>query len=57
VHYFILLTSFLAVGAVAGYLFWCLSTLPDIDRLNHFSPFKASKLYSFDNQLLAELYE
>jgi penicillin-binding protein 1A len=50
-------TVILSAGAAAGYLFWCLSTLPDIDRLNHFSPFKASKLYSSDNQLLAELYE
>ncbi len=49
--------AILTAGAAAGYLFWCLSTLPDIDRLNHFSPFKASKLYSYDNQLLAELYE
>jgi len=49
--------AILISGAAAGYLFWCLSTLPDIDRLNHFSPFKASKLYSYDNQLLAELYE
>lgn len=47
----------LSAGATAGYLFWCLSTLPEIDRLNQFSPFKASKLYSHDNQLLAELYE
>ena len=50
-------TAILAAGATAGYLFWCLSTLPDINRLNHFSPFTASKLYSSDNQLLAELYE
>jgi len=49
--------AILASGALASYLFWCLSTLPDIDRLNHFSPFKATKLYSHDNQLLAELYE
>jgi len=47
----------LAAGITAGYVSWCLSTLPDIDRLNHYSPFKASKLYSYDNQLLAELYE
>lgn len=47
----------LSAGATAGYLFWCLSSLPDIERLSHFSPFKASKLYSHDNDLLAELYE
>ena len=57
VRHFLMLAGFLAAGGAAGYLFWCLSTLPDIDRLNHFSPFKASKLYSNDNQLLAELYE
>jgi penicillin-binding protein 1A len=57
VRHFLTLAGFLAAGGAAGYLFWCLSTLPDIDRLNHFSPFKASKLYSYDNQLLAELYE
>ena len=57
VRHFLMVTGFLAAGGAAGYLFWCLSTLPDIDRLNHFSPFKASKLYSYDNQLLAELYE
>ena len=51
------LTGLLVAGMSAGYVFWCLSTLPDIDRLNHYSPFKASKLYSQDNQLLAELYE
>ena len=49
--------AILMAGAAAGYLFWCLSTLPDISRLNHFSPFKATKLFSYDNQLLAELYE
>jgi penicillin-binding protein 1A len=57
VRQFLLLAGLLAVGGVSGYLFWCLSTLPDIDRLNHFSPFKTSRLYSYDNQLLAELYE
>jgi penicillin-binding protein 1A len=49
--------AILTAGALCGYLFWCLSTLPDIDRLNHYSPFKASRLYTYDNQLLAELYE
>ena len=50
-------TSILTTGAAVGYFFWCLSTLPDINRLNHYSPFKASKIFSYDNHLLAEIYE
>ncbi|MCP4714070.1 MAG: PBP1A family penicillin-binding protein [Deltaproteobacteria bacterium] len=46
----------LIIGAAIGYVYWCLVTLPDISRLEEFAPYKASALYSYDNELLTEFY-
>ncbi len=46
----------LAAGSLVGYLFWCAVTLPDISSLEDYAPFKASRLYSYDNHLLTEFY-
>ena len=54
--YFFLISLTLFIGLAGGYTYWIVSTLPDIDSLNSFSPYKSSKLYSYDNILLTELY-
>ncbi len=51
-----LISLTLFIGLVAGYTYWIVSTLPDIDKLDSFSPYKSSKLYTNDNILLTELY-
>jgi len=53
---FFLIPSVLLIGIAVGYIYWVVSTLPDIDLLSSFSPYKSSKLYSYDNVLLKELY-
>jgi len=53
---FFMISLTLSIGLVGGYTYWIVSTLPDIDLLNSFSPYKSSKLYSYDNILLTELY-
>ena len=52
----VLIPLILFVGIAGGYSYWTILTLPDIDPLNSFSPYKSSKLYSSDNVLLKELY-
>ena len=54
--FFFLISLTLFIGLAGGYTYWIVSTLPDIDSLNSFSPYKSSKLYSYDNVLLTELY-
>jgi penicillin-binding protein 1A len=51
-----LIPLILFVGIAGGYTYWTILTLPDIDPMNSFSPYKSSKLYSHDNVLLKELY-
>jgi len=46
----------LATGTVAGYLYWCVATLPDITVLESYAPYEASKIFSYDNELLTEFY-
>jgi len=53
---FSLISLILFIGIASGFIYWSLSALPDIDRLNSFSPYKSSKIYSYDNILLTELY-
>ena len=54
--YFFLISLILFIGLAGGYTYWIVSTLPDIDLLNSYSPYKSSKLYTYDNILLTELY-
>ncbi len=51
-----LLTLFLVAGALGGYVYWCVASLPDVNSLTEITPFKTSKLYSYDNRPLAEFY-
>jgi penicillin-binding protein 1A len=53
---FFLIPMILLIGIAGGYLYWIVSTLPDVDLLSSFSPYKSSRLYSYDNILLSELY-
>lgn len=46
----------LIIGVVSGYIFWCISTIPNIDLLKDYSPYKSSKIFSDDGQLLTELF-
>ena len=46
----------LTAGLCGGYIYWCVSTLPDINVLKDSFPYEASKLYSQDNKLLTEFY-
>jgi len=51
-----LLIIALALAAGGGFLFWCLSNLPNIEQLGEYAPYETSKLYSDDNTLLAEFF-
>ena len=53
---FFLVPLILFVGIAGGYTYWTIATMPEIDLVNSFSPYKSSKLYSYDNVLLTELY-
>ncbi len=44
------------IGILIGFIFWCSSDLPDISLLSIYSPYQASRIYSYDNELLTELY-
>ncbi|MFC1591619.1 penicillin-binding protein 1A [Thermodesulfobacteriota bacterium] len=46
----------LIIGIIGGYIYWCIATLPSIKLLESYEPFKASKLYSHDNELLTQFY-
>ncbi|MBA7580230.1 Biosynthetic peptidoglycan transglycosylase [subsurface metagenome] len=50
------LTATLVAGLIGGYVYWCIATLPDIETLHSYSPYKASEIYSYDNVLLSEFY-
>ncbi|MCP4691095.1 MAG: hypothetical protein GY859_23805, partial [Desulfobacterales bacterium] len=52
----LLLAALLSAAAMGGYLYWCISTLPDVDSLKDYAPFKTSKIYSYDNKPLAEFF-
>jgi penicillin-binding protein 1A len=41
---------------VGCYLYLCFVTLPKIERIEVYRPYEASKLYSYDNELLTEFY-
>ena len=46
----------MAVGLTAGFVYWALSTIPDISQLAEYVPYETSKLYDSDHTLLAELF-
>ncbi len=54
--YLISAAIILMAGLTGGYLYWCLSDIPDVSRLEAYAPFETSILYSSDNEMLAELY-
>jgi len=47
----------LLIGLMGGYVYWCISTLPEIEILENYTPYEASKLYAYDNTLLTEFYK
>jgi penicillin-binding protein 1A len=46
----------LCFGMIGGYIFQCVTTLPNTDALEQYAPYQASKVYSHDNILLTEFY-
>ena len=52
----LLIATILFIGLTGGYVYWCISTLPDIALLEEYSPYESSRLYSNDNMLLTEFY-
>jgi penicillin-binding protein 1A len=43
-------------GFSGGYVYWCISTLPKVDKLSGYASFESSRIYSLDNELLSEFY-
>ncbi len=52
----LLVMSLVSLGTVIGALLWCFSELPDVGILKIYSPYKASQVFSHDNQLLSEFF-
>jgi len=52
----LLIATILFIGLTGGYVYWCISTLPNIVLLEEYSPYESSRLYSNDNMLLTEFY-
>ena len=56
----VLIIIFFFVGALAGggggFLYWTLSDLPKLNAIEEYIPFESSKVYSGDEQLIAEFY-
>jgi penicillin-binding protein 1A len=52
----LLVMSLVSLGTVLGALLWCFSELPDVSILKIYSPYKASQVFSHDNQLLSEFF-
>jgi penicillin-binding protein 1A len=46
----------LLLGAGGGYVLWCVSTLPPIDRIQEYSPFESSRIFSSDSVQLSEFF-
>jgi penicillin-binding protein 1A len=51
-----ILPGALLLGLAGGYAYWCIASLPDIDRLSSHAPYMASALFSYDNRKLSEFY-
>lgn len=52
-----LFLSVLMVGVIGGYIYWCASMMPEVRDLRQHTPFKSSKIYSYDNTLLSEFFQ
>lgn len=54
----LLITAIVSIllGVLSGFLFWNLSDLPRVEALEEYIPVEASKLYSADDELIAEYY-
>jgi penicillin-binding protein 1A len=52
----VLVALVLSLGLTGGYVYWCVSTLPDIENLKGYASFESSKIYSYDNVLLSEFF-
>jgi penicillin-binding protein 1A len=46
----------LAIGLAGGYVVTCITTLPQTEMLENYTPFQSSEMYSADNVLLTEFY-
>ncbi|WP_054701101.1 transglycosylase domain-containing protein [Desulfosarcina cetonica] len=46
----------LTVGLTGGYVLWCFSSLPDVDILADYRPYRGSVMYSDDNRRLTEFF-
>ena len=46
----------LFIGIIGGYIYWCISDIPAVENLKNISPYNASQIYSYDNNLLSEFY-
>jgi len=46
----------LCFGMIGGYIFTCVTTLPEIDTIEQYAPHQTSKVYSHDNILLTEFF-
>jgi penicillin-binding protein 1A len=50
-------TAMLAIGGAGGYVYSLFSDLPDISRLENFTPIESSIVYSSDGKVLSEFYQ
>lgn len=44
------------IGIIGGFIYWTVSDLPNIKLLEEYTPLESSRVFSYDGQLLAELY-
>jgi len=54
--YFLFFFFLFFLGALAGYIYWLFSDLPDIKALEGYRPLEASIVYSSDGQVLTEFF-
>jgi len=46
----------LIIGLAGGYIVTCITTLPQTEALENYTPFQSTEMYSTDNVLLTEFY-
>lgn len=44
------------IGFIGGYIYWAISDLPSVKLLEEYTPLEASKVYTSDGKVIAELY-
>lgn len=52
----LMIVVLLFLGLLGGYTYWCITTLPDTENLDEYTPYESSKIFSYDNVLLTEFY-